>query len=187
MRCRPGRASGSKAATRTLSTTRRIVPDVRVAFMNAGCRQATGQERPMAALIGETIASFEEEGLAPFDSRRTGKADRVVSVAVHADGLAHSAAYVAGRRAARSERGYARHSSADSDARLVAALPVDGRYHVEIHDAYLSDFGDYRIAVQEVAPYPLELDTTYLTGLGLEGPADVSRSREWPGRRSVPK
>ena len=45
---------------------------VGVAFMIAGCQQATGQEPLMDALIGETTAVFAEEGFAPFDSRRTG-------------------------------------------------------------------------------------------------------------------
>ena len=46
---------------------------VGVAFMIAGCQQATGREPLMDALIGETTAVFAEEGFAPFDSRRTGE------------------------------------------------------------------------------------------------------------------
>ena len=44
---------------------------VGVAFMIAGCQQATGQEPLMDASIGETTAVFAEEGFAPFDARRT--------------------------------------------------------------------------------------------------------------------
>lgn len=45
---------------------------VGAALVIAGVLPACGPERLMDALIGETTAVFEEEGFAPFDSRRTG-------------------------------------------------------------------------------------------------------------------
>ncbi len=46
---------------------------VGAAFLIAGVSPACGQGRLLDALIGETTAVFEEEGFAPFDSRRTGE------------------------------------------------------------------------------------------------------------------
>ena len=46
---------------------------VGVAFMIAGVPLAIGQVRLIDAVIGETTAVFEEEGFAPFDSRRSGE------------------------------------------------------------------------------------------------------------------
>ena len=45
---------------------------VGAALVIAGVLPACGQERLMDVLIGETNAVFEEEGFAPFDSRRSG-------------------------------------------------------------------------------------------------------------------
>ena len=82
-----------------------------------------------------------------------GRADQVVSVTVHADGFSPILQLTSpgGEPLAR-EDDTRRHSAADGDARLVAVLPVGGRYHVEIHDAYLSHSGAYRLARLRLRP-----------------------------------
>lgn len=49
-------------------------------------------------------------------------------------------------------------------AYLVAALPVDGRYYVEVHDAYLDNSGTYEVATRRLAPTPLTLNATPRAG-----------------------
>ena len=64
-------------------------------------------------------------------------------------------------------------STGEDYAHLLATLPVDGRYHIEVHDTGRYWSGTYRIAVHRMAATPLALDATFPAGVRFEEPVDV--------------
>ena len=104
-------------------------------------------------------------------------AGQMVSVGVYSDGVWPDAfspvvqiRSPGGRPVARDED-ILRFSGADREARLVAFLPDDGRYFVEITDARAFRTGTYRMTVHAPAVTPLELNAPASGVLSYDGPA----------------
>ena len=103
-----------------------------------------------------------------------GEAGQIAAVAAHATGFQVDLRLVSptGEPLARGED--TRLVSTGEDyAHLLATLPVDGRYHIEVHDVDRYWSGTYRIAVHRMAATPLALDATFPAGVTFEEPVDV--------------
>ena len=101
-----------------------------------------------------------------------GRAGQVVSVTARPDGFTAMLGLTSpgGAQLARSDN----YVVPGQPAQLVVSLPVDGRYLVDVHDAFLFESGPYEIAVHTVTPTPLEMNADVEGVLAVEGPgADV--------------
>ena len=98
-----------------------------------------------------------------------GRAGQVVSVTVRPDGFTPLLQLTSpgGDQLAWSDN----YVVPGQSAQLLASLPVDGRYLVDVHDAFLFESGRYEIAVHAVTPAPLEKNVTVGGALAVEGPA----------------
>ena len=142
-------ASGAYRITARALEARPIEPDV----------QARGRYENAR---GGDVWSFE------------GEAGQIAAVAAHATGFQVDLRLVSptGEPLARGED--TRLVSTGEDyAHLLATLPVDGRYHIEVHDVDRYWSGTYRIAVHTMAATPIALDATFPAGVTFGEPVDV--------------
>ena len=67
-------------------------------------------------------------------------------------------------------------------AYLVAALPVDGRYYVEVQDVYLDNSGTYDVTTLRLAPTPLTLNATPPAGAEIDQFVEAYSFQGVPGQ-----